>query len=401
MSRKMKVSGIEWIGVIPDHWRIVKIKNICSMKSGLNLISEQIDEKGNYPVYGGNGLRGYYHDYNQDGEFVLVGRQGALCGNVNLVSGKFWATEHAVVTTCNLNSNVNYCYRLLYAMNLNQYSISTAQPGLAVNMILNLYTCLPPMTEQIAIAQYLDQKCNEIDSIIQNTKSSIEEYKAYKQSVITEAVTKGLNTSVSMKESDVEWIGEMPEHWSLTKVKYLLDESIEKSIEGKEEPLSMSQQFGIVKSTELYIPHATSSYIGGKLVYKNYLVFNKLKAHLGVFAVSPYNGVVSPDYAVYVGKQGTFVKFLEYLFKTKKCIQQFKRYIRGVGAGLSRLYTSDLFNIQIALPSYEEQIAITEYIEKKCVGIDRLIAEKQKLISELENYKKSLIYECVTGKKEV
>ena len=149
------------------------------------------------------------------------------------------------------------------------------------------------------------------------------------------------------------------------------------------------------------IPNMASSFIGAKIVYSGDLVFNKLKSHLGVFAVSQYNGIVSPDYAVYCSKGIADVKYLEYLFKTPQYIAEFRKKSSGVGAGLTRLYTDELYSIYCLLPSQDEQEEIISYLNKKIKEIDTLIEKKEQYLSEIENYKKSLIYEYVTGKKEV
>lgn len=191
LNCKKKDSGIEWIGEIPEGWKCLSLKNLCSMQAGKNLISEQIASSGLYPVYGGNGIRGWYDDFNTDGDYILIGRQGALCGNVHKVSGKFWATEHAVVTTPKrLFVMVEFLYYLLVGMNLNQYaSNSAAQPGLSVNAILNVKTILPPIHEQEAVAKMLDSKCAQIDSLIAEKESLIADLTEYKKSLIFEVVT--------------------------------------------------------------------------------------------------------------------------------------------------------------------------------------------------------------------
>jgi len=160
------------------------------MQAGKNITSEQISEEGAYPVYGGNGIRGYFNSYNYHGTYLLIGRQGALCGNIHKVSGNFWATEHAVVTTPHENVNLDYFYYLLIGMNLNQFvSQTAAQPGLAVGAIQNLKTCLPPPFEQQAIVAYLDAKCAQIDRLISIKQSKIEKLQQYKKSLIYEYVT--------------------------------------------------------------------------------------------------------------------------------------------------------------------------------------------------------------------
>lgn len=189
-DRPMKDSGIEWIGEIPAEWDVLALKYLCSMQSGKNLTSEEIAPEGDFKVYGGNGVRGYYKDYNADGDYLLVGRQGALCGNVHHVNGKFWATEHAVITSITHLSDIKFLFYLLIGMNLNQYISSTAaQPGLAVSNILNIRTCLVPISEQEEIAFYLDEKCSEIDSLAEKKETLLAELETYKKSLIYEYVT--------------------------------------------------------------------------------------------------------------------------------------------------------------------------------------------------------------------
>ena len=185
----MRNSGIDWIGEIPEHWSVCRIKDLANLQSGTNLTSNDITDAGDYPVYGGNGLRGYYSKYLIDGDFILIGRQGALCGNINYASGKFWPTEHAVVCYPKRRFELKWLGELLRAMNLGQYSLSSAQPGLAVERIKNLYMPYPSEKEQRAIASYLDTKCSEIDSLIALKQAKIEELKEYKKSVIYEYVT--------------------------------------------------------------------------------------------------------------------------------------------------------------------------------------------------------------------
>ena len=212
----------------------------------------------------------------------------------------------------------------------------------------------PPLAEQRAIASYLDDRCSKLDEIIAEAEKSIEEYKELKQAVIFEAVTKGLDKNAPMRESGIEWIREIPSTWNVIRIKYLLDEIHNRSDTGEEEPLSVSQVLGVVPSTMIAVANPASSTIGQKIVEPGDLVFNKLKAHLGVFFVSDYKGLVSPDYAVYRANDKVNPKYLEYLFHTPACITEFKKYITGVAVGLTRLYTSDLFNISIALPKRSE-----------------------------------------------
>lgn len=189
IERKFKDSGVEWIGEIPEGWSMVKMQYLANLQSGHNLTNEQITDEGLYPVFGGNGIRGFYHEYSLDGDYVLIGRQGALCGNINYAHGKFWPTEHAVV--CHPKVKYNYIWfgEMLLAMNLGQYSLSAAQPGLSVERIKQLQLPVPPLSEQQAIASYLDAKTSQIDSLISLKQQKIDELKSYKKSIIYEYVT--------------------------------------------------------------------------------------------------------------------------------------------------------------------------------------------------------------------
>lgn len=185
----MKDSGFDWLKKYPLHWKQGKIQYLVSLKSGTNLTTEQIMETGVIPVYGGNGIRGYYSDFNYEGEFIIIGRQGALCGNINYAEGRFWATEHAVLCHPKTHFITKWFGELLRAMNLNQYSLSAAQPGLSVDRIKQLPIPIPPLEEQQTIADYLDNKSAEIDTLISLKQSKIESLKEYKKSIIYEYVT--------------------------------------------------------------------------------------------------------------------------------------------------------------------------------------------------------------------
>lgn len=398
---EMKESGLQWLGEIPNDWKVSRVGNFFSFSSGDSLTNEEIRDEGMYVVYGANGIRGYYSKYNLAEKRILLGRVGALAGNVHIVDGKVWVTEHALIASNKLDLVEEYYGYVFESMNLIQYSKSSAQPVISGDTLQKLRFPVPKLSEQQAIADYLDETCSKIDEIIAEAKASIDEYKELKQSVIFEAVTKGLDKNVEMKQCSVNWLDEIPSTWESIRLKYLLTEINNRSETGTEQPLSVSQVMGVVPSYMIAVANPTASYVGQKIVEPNDIVFNKLKAHLGVFFMSKYHGLVSPDYAVYRTNDKVIPKYLEYLFHTSACISEFKKYISGVAEGLMRLYTSDLFNIRICLPKVDEQIKIVEYVENKVELFDSLIAEKESLINDLESYKKSLIYEVVTGKRRV
>jgi type I restriction enzyme S subunit len=187
-SARMKDSGVERIGEIPEYWEIKRVKRIASLRSGESITALEIEGNGEYPVYGGNGLRGYISSYTHEGDFVLIGRQGALCGCVNYAKGRFWASEHAVVVSPKEKSVVNWLGELLRSMNLNQYSQSAAQPGLAVETIADLQLPVPPQEEQYRIAEYLKDQTSRLDRVLAVVLKSLKTLGEYRLALISAAV---------------------------------------------------------------------------------------------------------------------------------------------------------------------------------------------------------------------
>ena len=199
----------------------------------------------------------------------------------------------------------------------------------------------------------------------------------------------------------MDWIDDIPGHWEVKRVKHLLDERTERSEDGKEPLLMMSQIHGLVVRSDFHSKaEVAQNSEGNKIVKTNDLVFNKLKAHLGVFFKSniEFDGIVSPDYAVYYSK-GIFsdLKFLELLFRNPEYIKEFICRATGIVEGLIRLYTSDLFDIHVAVPPKNEQKKILEYIETASQKIETAISLKQQEIAKLKEYKSSLINSCGNG----
>ena len=416
--RVMKDSGIEWVGAIPNHWRVSKIKQIVRWKSvkgqpDLPVLSLYRD----YGVIPKDSRDDNHNVTSLDTSGYKVVEHGDLVINkMKAWQGSLAVSEYNGIVSpayhiCKITSE-NICKKYLHyllrdASYLPEYmrlstGLRVGQWDLSFDDFKNIPFLVPLLAEQERIAAFLDAECAEIDTVLEKTRASIEEYKKLKQAVITQAVTKGIRGDRPMKDSGIEWIGDIPAEWDVIRVKQLLKERNERSKEGKEEPLSMSQKVGLVPTKFLdSIPNMASSFVGAKLAYVDDLVFNKLKAHLGVFSVSRYDGLVSPDYAVYCSTGKSNLKYLEYIFKTPQCIGEFRKKSTGIAAGLMRLYTEGLFSIYLPYPALSEQEEIAEYLNEKCAGIDALIAKKQQYLTEIENYKKSLIYEYVTGKKEV
>ena len=416
--REMKDSGIEWVGAMPAAWEVHRIashfqeikekntanaySNALQFKMGKIIAKPQKwDEDETNETYSAytvvhpntimiNGL-------NLEFDFVTQRVARVECNGI-ITSAYIALSPRDDINAeyiCYLLKSYDAC-RAFHSMGRGLRKI------LSYSELKNKPIVVPPLAEQERIAAFLDAECAEIDAVLEKTRASIEEYKKLKQAVITQAVTKGIRGDRPMKNSGIEWIGEIPAEWDVIRVKQLLKERNERSKEGKEEPLSMSQKVGLVPTKFLEsIPNMASSFVGAKLAYVDDLVFNKLKAHLGVFSVSRYDGLVSPDYAVYCSTGKSNLKYLEYIFKTPQCIGEFRKKSTGIAAGLMRLYTEGLFSIYLPYPALSEQEEIAEYLNEKCAGIDALIVKKQQYLTEIENYKKSLIYEYVTGKKEV
>lgn len=201
---KMKSSRVEWLEEIPEGWHVCKLKNLGSFKSGINLTSFDIQDTGEYPVYGGNGLRGYYHKSTHTGKHLLIGRQGALCGNVHLVEGSFWATEHAIVVKLNAFVDIIWAKYLIEVMNLNQYSQSAAQPGLSIERIINISTILPLLVEQREIAKYINSETDRIEKAIELINKEINLISEYRTTLISDVVTGKLDVRDINIDDDIE-----------------------------------------------------------------------------------------------------------------------------------------------------------------------------------------------------
>lgn len=199
------------------------------------------------------------------------------------------------------------------------------------------------------------------------------------------------------KDSGVGWIGEIPSHWSCVKVKHLLRERVDKSEDGIGEPLSMSQKYGLIPTSQMdVVPNLATSYVGAKRTRQGDMVLNKLKAHLGVFALSAYDGLVSPDYAVYYGTGRADLEYLEYLFKTPLYVSEFIKKTTGVAIGFNRLYTDDLFSIPAHYPPMQEQKRIVDYLKDKTLKIEQYVSARERKRELLDSLKQSEIANVVT-----
>lgn len=268
--------------------------------------------------------------------------------------------------------------------------------------LLNVPFPLISDAEQQAIADYLDDRCSKIDEIIAEATASIEEYKELKQAVIFEAVTKGLNKNVPMKDSNTRYLGSVPYSWSVSKLRWHL-RRIEPRNPGNVPVLSLYREYGVVlkdsrDDNRNVTSEDTSNY---KYVRVGDFVVNKMKAWQGSVAVSDFEGIVSPAYYVYHFTDSCFNKrYFHYLLRGAYK-DEFMSLSGGIRPGQWDLPSGRLDNIYVLIPSSDEQKDIADYLDEKVSYMDALISEKQALIDDLQAYKKSLIYEVVTGKRRV
>lgn len=290
-----------------------------------------------------------------------------------------------------------------FISNVEKYSVGISYPAINAEELINFKIYLPPQDQQKKIADFLDSKCSELQSAIDNTKQTIEEYKKLKQAVITKAVTKGLEPNRKMKASGIEWIGQIPEEWEVKRIKTLFDLRSEKNYLPLSEVnlISLYTDLGVRQHSDIEATTGNKAMNadGYKKVYKDDIVVNIILCWMGAIGRSDYEGVTSPAYDVYKPKENVNSRFYHYYFRTKgfngDCFK------RGKGIMLMRWRTyADYFrDISVVAPSETEQEKIVEYLDRKCSQIDTLISQKEQFITELEKYKQSLIYEYVTGKR--
>ena len=409
--REMKDSGIEWIGKIPKEWSIVKFK--C-LHNGLNT-GEAIDKEywesdaglNAFYTAGLTPIRTGYSNFPTWKETrendLLLARNGTPY--VYLPVSKAYYTDHIIRAAMSSLVNrrfIRYCLQQSIAsIAVDSVSIPTWSATLWNNQILTW----PSVIEQERIAAFLDAECAEIDAVLEKPRASIEEYKKLKQAVITQAVTKGIRGDRPMKDSGIEWIGDIPAEWDVVRIKNLFDYRNERNFKPLEEVnlISLYTDKGVVQHCDLdeTTGNKASNADGYKLVYENDIVVNIILCWMGAIGRSAYFGVTSPAYDVYSPKQKTNSKFYHYLFRTNGFSGDCYKVGRGIMAMRWRTYSDQFRAIKVVSPPQSEQEEIVEYLDEKCEGIDALIAKKQQYLTEIENYKKSLIYEYVTGKKEV
>lgn len=404
---KYKDSGIAWIGEIPEHWEITSFKRKITINNGKDY-KDFLDAE-IYPVMGSGGCFAYCSNYMYDGEALLLGRKGTIDKPL-YVKGKFWAVDTMFYAIPHANLDCKFAYYLALMFPFNFYSTSTSLPSLTQTDLGNILVAFPFLSEQQSIATYLDQKCGEIDELITLQEEMITKLQSYKQSVITEAVTKGLDKNVPLKDSGIEWIGEIPEHWICTVFKKFLSEPMQYGAnEPAEEcnyndpryiritdikddgtlrddtfkslPLEKAKEYMLTKGDLLFARSGAT--VGKTFLYKE----DYAACFAGYLIKARCNkNELLPNFVFYYTLSNVYQNWKNSIF--------IQSTIQNIGA--------DKYSVMpIIIPPLSEQQSIADYLDRKCSEIDELISIKQQKIEKLKDYKKSLIFECVTGKRKV
>jgi type I restriction enzyme S subunit len=382
----------------PAHWTNQKLKYVASLRSGEGITSEEISETGDYPAFGGNGVRGYTSSYTHDGTYPLIGRQGALCGNINYASGKFWASEHAVVVSVHRGHDVRWLGEVLRSMDLNQYSQSAAQPGISVEVIENLPIPVPPESEQRVIASYLDRETARIDALIVEKERMLALLEEKRAALISRVVTRGLDTNAPLKPSGQEWLGEIPAHWRVERAKNLFTVRDERSDDGSEELLTVSHITGVTSRSEKDVNmFLADDKAGYKRCMPGDLAINTLWAWMGAMGISPLAGIVSPDYHVYTSKSELLPDYVNLLCRSRPFVAEVSRWSKGVWSSRLRLYPENFFEMRLPVPPQGEQLDIIRAVEADQRKANALRDNLQLSISLAKERRAALITAAVTG----
>lgn len=413
--REMKDSGIDWIGTIPQDWQLSKIGSLYTQRN------EKVSDKDYQPLSvtmqgilpqlataaktndGGNRKLVRVGDFAINSRSDRRGSCGIspLDGSVSLIN---------IILTPRTAMHPGY-YNWLFHTTLFADEFYKWGHGIVADLwttrwqeMKSITVPVPEYAEQERIAAFLDAECAEIDAVLEKTRASIEEYKKLKQAVITQAVTKGIRGDRPMKDSGSVWFEEIPCNWVMKRIKYLFH--IKKDIAGKEgyTVLSITQRGIQPKDLSKNEGQIAANYSQYQLLAPGDFAMNHMDLLTGWVDISKYSGVTSPDYRVFVLDDTEKNDSSYYLYLMQMCY--FNRIFYGLGQGVSgmgrwRIQADKFMNFPVVVPPVDEQKEIVSYLNEKCKQLDTLIRNKQQYLTEIENYKKSLIYEYVTGKKEV
>ena len=435
MARKMKDSGIEWIGEIPEGWtknKVIRLfdtigsgttpKNITSDFPVVNWIQSG-DITGSFMpacknVISANLLSQYSALKVYPAPFIIIAMYGASVGNasISLIDG---CVNQACCVLSSPSCNLHYAFYVIKSAQsyLVRKAVGGGQPNISQETIKQLWLPLPPLSTQDIIVRNLDATCSKIDDLLTSVHASIEEYKKLKQTVITQAVTKGVRGEREMKDSGVEWIGEIPKYWNIGKLKYYWI-SVESgvSVNAADRPIDNPAQYGVLKTSSvskfIFNPHEHKQVNNDEYsrvtcpVTADCIIVSRMNTPdlVGAcgYVEKTYPNLFLPDRLWQISfKNDVSAKFIWYYLNNKMVRSYISSLSTGTSSTMQNISQGQFGNISVCLPDSNEQKEIADYLDAKCAEIDKLIAKKEQLVKELESYKKSLIYEVVTGKREV
>lgn len=410
MSRAMKDSGVPWLKEIPVNWKVERGKNVLALQKRPVRDNDEVVtcfRDGEVILRSLRRTEGFtmsdkeigYQGINE-GDIVIHGMDGfAGAMGVSKSTGK--GSPVLIVCTPKYDAIPQYIIYYLRALAMTDVFVALATGirerscDLRWNKVSELEFIMPSSSEQQAIVEFLDRKCGEVDEMIGLQEQIIEELKAYKQSVITEAVTKGLNPDAPMRDSGIDWIGFIPEHWEVKRLKFVAERHNQKVSDevlpyiGLENVESFSERF-IETENEYDITQAQVCAVGD-------VIFGKLRPYLGKAMVIKTEHCCSSEFLVLSGSGAPL--YLRYLMLSDWFVEIVNA--STYGTKMPRANADYIMNMQVVCPPIDERKAIADYLDEKCADIDALIATKQQKIDSLKEYKKSIIYEYVTGKREV
>lgn len=413
----MKPSGLAWTPEIPADWTVKKLGFLASLKSGNSITAEDIKEDGPYAVYGGNGLRGYTDRFTHEGEYALIGRQGALCGNINYAKGQFWASEHAVVVTPREEVAVRWLGELLRAMDLNQHSASAAQPGLAVETIAALKVPIPPLGKQRAIADYLDRETARIDALIDAKERVLALLAEKRRALITRAVTGGLDPHASLRDSGIPWLGEIPTHWRAQRLKCHLHRIEQGWSPQCEAAPAGPEDWGVLKAgcvngdafnpeenkrlPNREAPLSDLEIRPGDVLMSRANTTELLGSAAIVRDVRPRLLLCDKLYRLDVNAAILLKDFLVYFLRTPSGRFDFERTATGASNSMQNISQEVVRNVWLPVPPLEEQQAIVDHVTRETAKLDNVSATTERTIALLKERRSALIAAAVTGQINV
>jgi type I restriction enzyme S subunit len=413
----MKASGLAWAPEIPADWTVKKLGFLATLASGDSITTDDIRDEGPYAVYGGNGLRGYTDRFTHEGEYALIGRQGALCGNINYAKGQFWASEHAVVVTPREELEIRWLGELLRAMDLNQYSASAAQPGLAVETIAALKIPIPPLDEQRSIAKFLDRETAQIDASIAAKERLLQLLAEKRRALITRAVTRGLDPNVLLRDSGISWLGEIPAHWSVDRIRFLvtrIEQGWSPQAENRE---PQPEEWGVLKLNA--VAQGWFDAAAAKALPGDVEPVHSLEVQNGDFLLTRSNTPSSVGDACFVESTRPRLmlsdliyrltlrsevidgRFLSHFLTLPVGRKQIEADARGTSASMVKISQEHIKNWLTPVPPIDEQRAILAALSEELAPIRRSHAVTERTIVLLRERRAALIAAAVTGQVQV